>query len=131
MARGTILIADDDAAIRTVLNQALARAGYSPRATGNAATVAEAASTTPPGVPAYEHARALQRRAVWSDLRKSVILGGIGLGLTLFSMLDDGTPNSVGLVLLFVGVGYGLLWHFEGRGRPSNRDTAAPPSGSV
>jgi two-component system, NtrC family, nitrogen regulation response regulator GlnG len=39
MPRGTILIADDDAAIRTVLNQALARAGYSPRATGNAATL--------------------------------------------------------------------------------------------
>lgn len=39
MARGNILIADDDAAIRTVLNQALARAGYSPRATGNAATL--------------------------------------------------------------------------------------------
>ncbi len=39
MARGTVLIADDDAAIRTVLNQALARAGYSPRATGNAATL--------------------------------------------------------------------------------------------
>ena len=31
MARGTILIADDDTAIRTVLNQALARAGYAPR----------------------------------------------------------------------------------------------------
>ncbi|HEX7076336.1 MAG TPA: nitrogen regulation protein NR(I) [Hyphomicrobiaceae bacterium] len=39
MARGTILIADDDSAIRTVLNQALARAGYLPRATGNAATL--------------------------------------------------------------------------------------------
>jgi len=39
MARGTILIADDDAAIRTVLNQALARAGYIPRATGNASTL--------------------------------------------------------------------------------------------
>jgi len=39
MARGTILIADDDTAIRTVLNQALARAGYAPRATGNAATL--------------------------------------------------------------------------------------------
>ncbi|MGE0611513.1 MAG: nitrogen regulation protein NR(I) [Hyphomicrobiales bacterium] len=39
MAKGNILIADDDAAIRTVLNQALARAGYSPRATGNAATL--------------------------------------------------------------------------------------------
>ncbi len=37
--KGNILIADDDAAIRTVLNQALARAGYSPRATGNAATL--------------------------------------------------------------------------------------------
>jgi two-component system nitrogen regulation response regulator GlnG len=39
MAKGTILIADDDSAIRTVLNQALARAGYVPRATGNAATL--------------------------------------------------------------------------------------------
>ncbi len=39
MAQGTILIADDDTAIRTVLNQALARAGYAPRATGNAATL--------------------------------------------------------------------------------------------
>jgi two-component system, NtrC family, nitrogen regulation response regulator GlnG len=39
MARGTVLIADDDTAIRTVLNQALARAGYLPRATSNAATL--------------------------------------------------------------------------------------------
>jgi two-component system nitrogen regulation response regulator GlnG len=37
MPRGTVLIADDDTAIRTVLNQALARAGYAPRATGTAA----------------------------------------------------------------------------------------------
>jgi two-component system nitrogen regulation response regulator GlnG len=39
VGRGNVLIADDDAAIRTVVNQALARAGYSPRATGNAATL--------------------------------------------------------------------------------------------
>jgi two-component system nitrogen regulation response regulator GlnG len=39
MGKGNILIADDDAAIRTVLNQAFARAGYAPRATGNAATL--------------------------------------------------------------------------------------------
>jgi two-component system nitrogen regulation response regulator GlnG len=39
MIKGNILIADDDTAIRTVLNQALARAGYAPRATGNAATL--------------------------------------------------------------------------------------------
>ncbi|HVZ68855.1 MAG TPA: nitrogen regulation protein NR(I) [Rhizomicrobium sp.] len=37
MPAGTILIADDDAAIRTVLNQALGRAGYDVRSTGTAA----------------------------------------------------------------------------------------------
>ena len=37
MPNGTILIADDDAAIRTVLNQALGRAGYDVRTTGTAA----------------------------------------------------------------------------------------------
>ena len=30
-------------------------------------------------------------------------------------MFDDGTPNSVGLILLFVGLGYCLLWFFEDR----------------
>jgi two-component system nitrogen regulation response regulator GlnG len=39
MARGNILVADDDAAIRTVLNQALSRAGYTVRLTSNAATL--------------------------------------------------------------------------------------------
>lgn len=39
MSRGHILIADDDTAIRTVLHQALSRAGYDVRLTGNAATL--------------------------------------------------------------------------------------------
>src|SRR4030081_1750743 len=39
MPAGSILVADDDAAIRTVLNQALSRAGYEVRLTGNAATL--------------------------------------------------------------------------------------------
>jgi two-component system, NtrC family, nitrogen regulation response regulator GlnG len=39
MANGSILVADDDAAIRTVLNQALSRAGYEVRTAGNAATL--------------------------------------------------------------------------------------------
>jgi two-component system nitrogen regulation response regulator GlnG len=39
MTASTILVADDDAAIRTVLNQALGRAGYDVRTTGNAATL--------------------------------------------------------------------------------------------
>ena len=39
MPSGSILVADDDTAIRTVLNQALSRAGYEVRLTGNAATL--------------------------------------------------------------------------------------------
>src|ERR671916_2979321 len=39
MPTGNILLADDDTAIRTVLNQALSRAGYDVRSTGNAATL--------------------------------------------------------------------------------------------
>src|SRR5881398_154100 len=39
MPAGSILVADDDTAIRTVLNQALSRAGYEVRTTGNAATL--------------------------------------------------------------------------------------------
>jgi len=37
--KGTILVADDDRSIRTVLDQALGRAGYDVRSTGNAATL--------------------------------------------------------------------------------------------
>jgi len=38
-ARGNILVADDDAAIRTVLSQALSRVGHEVRVTSNAATL--------------------------------------------------------------------------------------------
>ncbi|TIU51004.1 MAG: nitrogen regulation protein NR(I), partial [Mesorhizobium sp.] len=37
--RGNILVADDDAAIRTVLNQALSRVGHEVRVTSNASTL--------------------------------------------------------------------------------------------
>ena len=39
MPVGTILVADDDAAIRTVLNRALTRAGYEVQTTSNVATL--------------------------------------------------------------------------------------------
>jgi two-component system, NtrC family, nitrogen regulation response regulator GlnG len=39
MSQATILVADDDTGIRTVLNQALSRAGYDVRTTSNAATL--------------------------------------------------------------------------------------------
>ena len=39
MAKGTILLADDDAAIRTVLNQSLSRFGFEVRLTSNVSTL--------------------------------------------------------------------------------------------
>ena len=92
---------------------------------------AAAISAGPATAPLYEQAKQIRRRAAWSDLRKGVILAGFGLGLTFFSMLDDGTPNSVGLVLLFVGVGYLVLWWFEERQlAPAGKAAgSAPPVG--
>ena len=99
-------------------------------ASGNAVSMAAAATAAPAGTPAYEHARALRRQTVWSDLRKGVILSGVGLGLTFFSMMDDGTPNSVGLIFLFVGLGYCLLWYLEDRTRtPQREPSGTPPAG--
>jgi hypothetical protein len=89
---------------------------------GNNPAAAGAMGGLPPSAaPIYEKATALRKRAAWSDLRKGVVMGAAGLGLCLFSLMDDGTPNSVGLVLLFVGVGYLVLWWFEERQfAPSN-----------
>ncbi len=39
MSKGIVLVADDDAAIRTVINQALSRAGFDVRVTSNASTL--------------------------------------------------------------------------------------------
>lgn len=82
-------------------------------ASGNAPAMASAVEPT--ADPAYNSARALRRRAVWSDLRKGVILAAIGLGLNFWSMLDDGSANGFGLILLFLGLGYCVLWFFEDR----------------
>jgi len=101
-----------------------------------AGTPSSPMAAMPSAAPLYEQATQIRRRAAWSDLRKGVILGGIGLGLASFSMLDDGTPNSVGLVFLFVGIGYIVLWWFEERQFPPKGSGAgaappAPPSGGT
>ncbi len=64
---------------------------------------------------AVPQAVASRRRAVWSDLRKGVLLVAIGLALSLYSITDSAEPNWVGLVLLFVGAGYVALWWLEDR----------------
>jgi len=59
--------------------------------------------------------RMLQRRAAWSDLRKGVLISGVGFALSVHSLMTSRSPNVVGLVLLFVGLGFVVLWWFEQR----------------
>lgn len=85
--------------------------------------------SSPSTAPLYEQAKELRRRVVWSDLRKGVLFGAVGLGFTFYSMLDDGTPNFLGLVLLFVGLAYVVLWYFEDRQvAPSTPPPPPPPA---
>ncbi len=108
----------------------LAEKGVVPpaEALGALAGSSNAVATAPSAAPIYEQAKQIRRRAAWSDLRKGVILGGIGLGLALYSMLDDGTPNGLGLVLLFVGIGYIVLWWFEERQLTPKGGVGGPPT---
>lgn len=66
----------------------------------------------------YARARGIRARGVWSDLRRGIILVAIGLAVQTCSMIDDGEVNGVGLVLLFLGIGYVVLWYFEDQRNP-------------
>jgi hypothetical protein len=85
----------------------------------------------PPTAPLYEQAKALRKSAAWSDLRRGVLIGGVGLGLTLWPMLAGDTANGFGLVLLFVGIGYTVLWYLEERPGSGARDRAGLPPGAA
>ena len=74
--------------------------------------------------PYYEQAKQVRARAAWSDLRKGVLMGGFGFALSLHSLMTSRSPNVVGLVLLFVGLGFVVLWWFEQRHLPT-------PTGAV
>jgi hypothetical protein len=77
--------------------------------------------------PYYEQAKQVQRRAAWSDLRKGVLMSGFGLAQSVYSLLEDREPNGLGLVLLFVGLGFIVLWWFEERRfAPPHRVSPAP-----
>jgi hypothetical protein len=65
--------------------------------------------------PLYQQARLLQHRAAASDLRKGVIMIAVGLAFVFYSMINDASANWIGLVLLFLGVGYCVLWVLEDR----------------
>jgi hypothetical protein len=83
--------------------------------------------------PYYEQAKQVRRRAAWSDLRKGVLMVGFGFALSMYSLLGSRTPNAIGLVLLFVGAGFVVLWWFEQRHLAPAEGTlrgAAPDAGS-
>ena len=93
---------------------ALAEKGVVPpaQAADALASGASAASVAP---QVYQQAVAMRKRVVWSDLRKGVILSMTGLGISFYAMTANGEPSWIGLILLFVGVGYTALWWLEGR----------------
>jgi hypothetical protein len=66
----------------------------------------------------YARARSIRARNVWSDLRRGIILVAVGLAVQTCSMFENGEASGVGLVLLFLGVGYVVLWYFEDRRDP-------------
>ena len=80
-----------------------------------AAALTASPSAASAAAPVYQQAVVARRRAVWSDLRKGVILTAIGLSFVFYSIFESGSANWLGLVLLFLGIGYMLLWWFEDR----------------
>jgi len=93
---------------------ALAEKGVVPP--GQAAdAIAAGASPATVAPQIYQQAVAARKRVVWSDLRKGIILSMVGLGFLFYAVTGSGEPSWVGLVLLFVGVGYIVLWWLEGR----------------
>ena len=61
--------------------------------------------------------------------RKGVLMAGFGFALSLHSLITSRGPNVVGLVLLFVGLGFVVLWWFEERNLPAPGN-AAPGAAS-
>jgi hypothetical protein len=66
-------------------------------------------------LPLADQASALTKRTAWSDLRKGVLLGTVGFAFVFHGMVEEGSASWFGLVLLFVGIGYIVLWYFEDR----------------
>jgi hypothetical protein len=79
----------------------------------------------------YQQALSLRKRLIWSDLRKGVILSMAGLAFLLYGITGDGEPSWVGLILLFVGIGYVVLWRLEGRHLQQTAATSPGDSGGT
>jgi hypothetical protein len=109
---------------------ALAEKGVvSPAQAADALATGAAPAAVAPQI--YQQVAAIRKRVVWSDLRKGVILAMAGLALSFYDLISSGGPNSVGLVLLFVGAGYVVLWWLEGRHLEQAGAGRAPNGGAT
>ena len=93
---------------------ALAERGVVPPAQA-ADAIAAGASPASAAPQLYQQAVAARKRIVWSDLRKGVLLAMAGLAFLFYAVTASGESSWIGLILLFVGVGYIALWWLEGR----------------
>jgi hypothetical protein len=96
-------------------NETLIKLAERGAVTGPQAMAVVAGAAQLGAVPSADPARELRKRAAWSDLRKGVVMTAIGLAISVYTTTRHGYPNVFGLILLFLGVGYGVLWWFEQR----------------
>ncbi len=61
-----------------------------------------------------------------ADLRYGIILCAIGFGVILVFMVNQKEGWSLGLIPLFIGVAYLLLWKLEGKPRPATEEKGLP-----
>lgn len=105
--------------------QALTGGQLPPSVTEPVVAAAGGATMTMPSL--LDQARQARKRAAWSDLRKGVLVGAVGLAFTVAESANDGTPGAFGLILLFIGIAYCALWWFETR----QISPPAAPSGTT
>ncbi len=108
----------------------LAERGVVPPAEAMAALDANRVASGPTTTPLYEQARQFRQRAIASDLRKGVVLIAVGLAFSFYSMIADGEPNWIGLICLFLGIGYCVLWVMEDRTTVPPANGTPPPGGA-
>lgn len=91
--------------------------------TGRRAPTFDAMSS---GLPLADQAHLLRKSVAWSDLRRGVFLALAGFALCLYSITNSASANWLGLVLLFVGIGYIVLWYFEDQQVTASRAMLPP-----
>lgn len=78
------------------------------------------------GLPLADQAHLVRKSVAWSDLRRGVFLAMAGLAFCLYSLTRSASANWLGLVLLFVGIGYIVLWYFEDQQVTASRAMLPP-----